>query len=196
MGHLLFRYKAVFPPGFDASRGYLVACNHESYIDPPMVGIAFNEVVHMLARKSLFQKWPVGPVLRSWLAIPVDQERPDVASLKAIIRLLKEGKKVLIFPEGTRSEDGNLGPGQPGVGLVIAKTGAPVLPARIFGARKALPRGAKFVKVVFGEPIEFGTAAKGTRIRKEDYQAISDEVMAAIAKLELPEDRRSVRSRQ
>ncbi|HUF62034.1 MAG TPA: lysophospholipid acyltransferase family protein [Verrucomicrobiales bacterium] len=192
MGRLLFRYRAVFPPGLDLQRGYLVACNHESFIDPPMVGIAFREGIHFLARRSLFRRWPMGAVLRSWNSIPVDQDRPDFTSLRTIIRLLKEGKKVLIFPEGSRSWDGELGRGQPGVGLVIAKTGAPVLPARIFGAREALPRGAKWVRrspvtVVFGQPLDFAEEGGGKAVGRKDYQQMSDEVMAAIGQLRLPD---------
>ncbi len=191
MGRWLFDYRAFFPPGLDLKRGYLVACNHESFIDPPMVGIAFDEGIHFLARKSLFRRWPMGAILRSWCSIPVDQGRPDFTSLKTIIRLLKEGKKVLIFPEGTRSWDGTLGPGQPGVGLVIAKSGAPVLPARIFGAREALPRGAKWVRrkpvtVVFGQPMDLGEDGGGKAAGRTDYQRLSDEVMAAIGRLRLP----------
>jgi 1-acyl-sn-glycerol-3-phosphate acyltransferase len=122
--------------------------------------------------------------------IPVDQEGSDVAGLKRIIRLLRAGERVLFFPEGSRSADGQLQTGQAGVGLVVAKARVPVQPIRIFGSYQALPRGAAFprlakIRVVVGEPFRFSDdelAAKG----KEFYQRASDRIMGEIAKLELP----------
>src|SRR5205807_787522 len=104
------------------------------------------------------------PLLR-WLlpklnVIPVDQEAIDRSALKALIRVLKAGNGALVFPEGARTLNGNLQPALPGVGLLIAKTLAPVVPMRIFGAHEALPRGGGGlhlhpITIVVGEPIYF-----------------------------------------
>lgn len=186
-----FSYRVVHAERLIEEGSAIVASNHTSFMDPPMVGVAFKNPIYYLARSTLFSNRFLKWLYRQWNSIPVDQERPDVASLKTIIRLLKEGNRVLIFPEGSRSWDGTLGPGQPGVGLLVAKSRAPVVPVRIFGAVEALPRGAKWLRkgritVVVGEPIVFSGEeldAKG----KESYQKISDRIMEAIAALELPE---------
>ena len=121
--------------------------------------------------------------------IPVDQEGMDRRALKAVIRVLKANQGVLIFPEGSRTLDGELQPTLPGVGLIIAKTLAPVVPMRIFGAHEALPRGGKGLRlaritVVVGEPIHF-TPADFADAGKESYARASQRIMNAIAALQL-----------
>jgi len=165
----------------------LVAANHESYLDPPLVGLVYRQQLTMLARKTLF-RGVAGFFYRRWGAIPVDQERPDMSSLKSIVRRIRQGEKVLIFPEGARTLDGELGAAQAGVGLIVAKSGAVVQPMRVRGARAALPRGAtrlrrERISVTIGDPIRFTAeelkAAKG----REGYQKIADRIMEAIAEL-------------
>lgn len=164
----------------------LIVSNHESYFDPPLVGTAYPNALYFLARKTLFRS--VGGWLYPKLnAIPVDQDNPDIASLKTIIKLLNKGESVLIFPEGSRTLDGNLQPAQAGTGFIIAKTQVPVQPVRIFGAREALKRGSKKVTfspmtVVIGEPIGFSEKERQAR-GKAAYQALSDKVMEAISSL-------------
>jgi 1-acyl-sn-glycerol-3-phosphate acyltransferase len=116
----------------------------------------------------------------------VDQEKPDMTGLKRIIEIAKSGDGVLLFPEGSRTLDGNLQPAAPGLGLAIAKSGVPVVPARIFGAYAAWPRGGRPrlfrpLTVVFGPPLTF---TGSPHVNSRNYQAISDEVMAAIARLQ------------
>ncbi len=171
--------------------GVLIACNHTSYFDPPMVGVAYRKKTAFLARKTLFKKGFFGWLYPRLNAIPVDQERPDFTSLKRIIKELRDGNPVLIFPEGQRSEDGRLLDAQPGVGLVIAKTRAPVLPVRAYGAYEAYPRGARWPKLFtritlcVGEMIEFGDGELEVR-GKEGYQKVADKVMAGIAAIDGP----------
>lgn len=133
----------------------LLVSNHISFLDPIMIGIAFREPIYYLARKSLYRRRFAAWLFPRLNCVPVDQGRADVTSLKTIIRLLEEGKKVVIFPEGTRSLDSQLQEFAPGVGLIIAKSKAPVLPCRVFGADKGLPPKAKLpqsaeVSVTFG----------------------------------------------
>ena len=164
----------------------LVASNHESFLDPPLIGNLYKTEMYFLARKTLF-KGPAKWVYPRWNAIPVDQDRPDMASLKTIIRRLKEGHRVLVFPEGARTLDGELGPAAPGVGLIAAKSGAVIQPVRIRGAREALPRGSSRIRfarisVTVGKPIrltpeEIKQASSG----KEGYDLIAKRIMAAIA---------------
>jgi len=165
----------------------LVASNHESFLDPPLIGNLYHTEMCYLARKTLFTKatrW----LYTQWNAIPIDQERPDMASLKTIIRKLREGHRVLVFPEGERSHDGKLGQAAPGIGLIAVKSGAVIQPVRIRGAREALPRGSGRIRfarisVSVGPPIRLSPeeikAAKG----KEGYNRIAKRIMAAIESL-------------
>src|SRR5690606_37943491 len=141
-----------------------------------------------LARKTLFKegflKWLYG----QWNAVPVDQEKPDMSSLKTIIRELKGGRRVLVFPEGARTLDGELRAAQPGVGLIAAKAGVPIQPIRIHGAREALPRGSGRIRlaritVTIGEPIDLAAEGLAGAKDKESYQRIADRLMQAIGEL-------------
>lgn len=167
----------------------ILASNHASYLDPPLVGISCRKDVYFLARKSLFERPVIGPLLAQLNTVPVDRDRGDVAAIRAMIKLLKSGNRVLVFPEGTRSKDGNLQPARAGVGLLIAKSLAPVVPVRVFGSFAALPRsgGIRFVpiSVVIGKPLFFTKQDLGDDERAA-YQVLSNRVMAAIAALELP----------
>ena len=183
-----FSYRVIGKEKLVTDGPVVIASNHESFLDPPLVGIAHDKEVYYLARKTLFRG------LGAWLyprlnSIPVDQERPDMTSLKTIIKLLKQGQQVVVFPEGARTLDGNLQEGQPGTGLIVAKSKAVVQPVRIFGARQALPRGSgklNFcpITLVIGDPITFSPEELNAKGR-EEYQKISDKIMAEIEKLEI-----------
>jgi 1-acyl-sn-glycerol-3-phosphate acyltransferase len=170
----------------------IIASNHQSYLDPPFIGCCCRRELYFLTRKSLLEKPLIGPLLSKLNTVPVDRERGDVSAFKAILRVLQSGNRLIIFPEGTRTADGNLQPARAGIGMVIAKTKAPVIPARIFGTFEALPRtgGLKLrpVTVVFGSPIRFDQEEVPANDR-ELYQRLSERVMAAIAKLQLPPER-------
>lgn len=162
----------------------LVASNHQSYLDPPLIGNLYKDEMVYLARKTLFKgitKW----LYTSWNAIPVDQDRPDMASLKTIIRKLKEGHRVLVFPEGARTPDGNIGDAAPGIGLVAVKSGAVIQPVRIRGAREALPRGSARIRftritVTVGPAIRLDPAELAACANKDGYERITKRIMAAI----------------
>lgn len=189
LARAFFNYRVVGKERLALGGGALIVSNHASFIDPPAVGIAFDEEIYYLARKSLMNNPVAKAVYKAWNSVPVDQDRPDMASLKTVIRLLKEGQKVLIFPEGSRNLDGKLLPGEPGVGLIVSKAGVPVIPVRLFGTREALARGTSLpspsdVTLVVGEPWHYDPASY-TETGKELYKKISDDLMAQIAALNL-----------
>jgi 1-acyl-sn-glycerol-3-phosphate acyltransferase len=187
---LFFSYRVVHRERLPESGPLILAMNHQSFFDPPLAGICSRRGVYYLARKTLL-KWPFfGPLFPAMNVIPVDRDGNDMAALKAVIRVIKEGNGVVLFPEGTRTKDGSLQPAQAGIGFVIAKTRAPVVPMRVFGAFEAFPKGAKLprvspITVVVGEPIHFSSKDVPDNSR-ETYQALSDRVMNAIAALQLP----------
>lgn len=112
----LFDFRIIGQDKINFAGPALVACNHVSFLDPPFVGQAFDGPIHYFARKTLFDHPIMGWLLREWQTIPIDRDKPDAASLKATIRFLRQGEKVLIFPEGTRSPDGRLLEAEAGVG--------------------------------------------------------------------------------
>jgi len=188
VGRLFFRLRIIHPERMLQSGPVILAMNHQSYLDPPLAGTTCDRAIYFLARRTLLDV----PLLRRLLprlnVIPVNQEGIDRSALKSLIRILKAGNAALVFPEGSRTTDGNLQPAEPGLGLIIAKTLAPVVPMRIFGAHEALPRGGGLhfapITIVIGDPIFF-TAADLSRAGKDLYKRLSQDVMDAIAALRL-----------
>ncbi|MCX6956940.1 MAG: lysophospholipid acyltransferase family protein [Verrucomicrobiae bacterium] len=188
-----FHFRVIHPERMVESGSLILAMNHQSYFDPPLAGICSKRAVYFLARKTLSSLPFFGRLLPDFNVIPIDRDGKDSSSLKTIIRLLRSGNAVVLFPEGTRSPDGSLQRGHSGIGLIIAKTKAPVLPMRIFGAHEAFPKNSKKIHhhpitVVLGNPIYFNeeelTPVRGQE--RELYQKLSDRVMKAIAELQLP----------
>jgi 1-acyl-sn-glycerol-3-phosphate acyltransferase len=189
VGRVCFRLRVLHRERMINHGPVILASNHQSYLDPPLVGSVADRAIFFLARKTLLDGAFFGWLLPKLNVIPVDQEGGDRSALKALIRILKAGEGTLVFPEGERTLDGQLRPALPGLGFVIAKTLAPVVPMRIFGAREAWPRGSGRVRfrpitVVVGEPIYFTTADLQPP-GKEVYQRLSQRVMDAIAALSL-----------
>jgi len=175
----------------------ILAANHASFFDPPLVGTALPRGIHYLARESLFRFPVLGSVLRYWDAVPVNREGGG-AGLKIILDRLLDGAAIILFPEGTRSPDGNLLPARSGIGLTVIKSKAPVVPVRIFGSHRAygrkhwFPRPRKVI-VKFGYPIDFSAAREEARTApkprlKEIYQEVSERIMAEIAQLKPERD--------
>ena len=188
-GRLLFRFRVIHRERMIQSGPVILAMNHQSYLDPPLAGSTCDRPIYFLTRRTLMDVPLLGRVLPKLNVIPVNQEGVDRSAIKAVIRVLQAGNGVLVFPEGSRTLDGNLQPAEPGLGLIIAKTLAPVVPMRIFGAREALPRGGGRLRlvpitIVIGEPILF-SAADLESLGKHLYASLSDRVMKAISALRL-----------
>ncbi len=182
-----FSLRVVHPERMIEEGPLILAVNHASYFDPPLAGICSRRAVYYLARKNLLE-WPFfGPLFPDMNVIPVERDGNDLSALRVVIRKIREGQGVVLFPEGTRSRDGQLGRARSGIGFVIAKTGAPVLPMRIFGSFEAFPREASLprfrqITVSIGEPLRFPASELAGNDR-DTYQRLSDRVMEAIAGL-------------
>jgi 1-acyl-sn-glycerol-3-phosphate acyltransferase len=188
IGRLFFRLRVIHRERMLQSGPVILAMNHQSYLDPPLAGSTCNRAIYFLARRTLLDVPLLGWLLPKLNVIPVNQEGIDRSALKSLIRVLKAGNAALVFPEGARTPDGDLQTAEPGLGLVIAKTLAPVVPMRIFGAHEALPRGGGLhfapITIVIGEPIFF-TNADLASPAKDLYKRLSQRVMDAIAALRL-----------
>jgi len=194
-----FRWSVYNPERVPLTGPVILACNHASFLDPPLVGSGLKREINYLARENLFRFPVVGSVLRSWHVVPVDREGGGAKGLKAILDRLLAGGAIVLFPEGTRTRDGNLQPARLGIGLAVIKSTAPVVPVRVFGTFRAYGRHMRFplprrVAVKYGRPHHFeelrGEAKTCSKERlKQIYQQVADEIMAAIAKLEPFEDK-------
>jgi 1-acyl-sn-glycerol-3-phosphate acyltransferase len=188
-----FRWRVYDAQNVPLTGGVILAANHASFIDPPLVGSGLKRDINYLARESLFRFPIVGRILHSWNAVPVDRDGGGARGLKAILDRLLRGGGIILFPEGTRTSDGKLQPARAGIGLVVAKSNAPVVPVRVFGTFEAWGRNQKFplpkkIAVKYGKPMHFeklrAEAKECSKDRlKEIYQEIANEIMAAIAGL-------------
>ena len=189
-----FRWRVFNPENVPLQGGVILASNHASFLDPPLVGAGLRRDINYLARESLFRFPVIGALLRSWNSVPVDRDGGGARGLKAILDRLLGGGAIILFPEGTRTKDGQLQPARSGIGLTVIKSSAPVVPVRVFGTFEAYGRHVKFprprrIMVKYGRPLNFeklrAEAKTCDKARlKEIYQQVADEIMTAIAKLE------------
>jgi 1-acyl-sn-glycerol-3-phosphate acyltransferase len=164
----------------------LIVSNHQSILDPPVIGGAARRQIYFLAKAELFKIPMFGSLIRALHARPVRREGSDPGALRTAAQLLGEGKALLVFPEGTRSLNGSLGEGKPGVGMLAVTSGAPVVPAYVSGTLEALPKGRAWprrsqVSVSFGPALHF--KPRNGAGRKEHYREAALEMMRGIAEL-------------
>ncbi len=166
----------------------IIVANHQSFLDPPLIGGIYESPVHFLARKTLFDPLFMKFTLPLCQAIPIDQDKPDPGSILHVMRLLKSGGRIVIFPEGARSPDGEIHKAMPGIGLIIGKLSTiPVQPIRISGAYECLPiHSSKLrfrpITVSIGDPIPFSAQERRSKGRQAQL-AIGQKIMDAIRAL-------------
>jgi 1-acyl-sn-glycerol-3-phosphate acyltransferase len=150
--------------------GLLIISNHQSYLDPPMVGLAMWRPIHYVARSTLFRSRWFAWLIDSLGAVPIDQDSCGADGIKLALRLLKAGKAVLVFPEGARTSDGRIQPLKPGIVALLRRAKMPILPVGIAGAyelwpiRRPMPKlaplivpGNSRITIVVGQPIDSTT---------------------------------------
>lgn len=193
-----FRCRFYNPERVPLRGPVILAANHASYIDPPLVGAGLKRSINYLARENLFRFWISDALLRAWQVVPVDRDGGGAKGLRAIFDRLLAGGAIIVFPEGTRTRDGQSQPARSGIGLTVIKSTAPVVPVRVFGTYNAFGRHLRFprpyrVTVKYGQPMGFealraeAKTCSKTRL-KDIYQQVADEIMAAIANLEPHKD--------
>lgn len=150
--------------------GVIIACSHQSYLDPIVIGFSCPRPVRYLARSSLFGNRLFAALIRSYGAFELERGEADVAAIRKCTEFLRKGEPVLLFPEGTRTTDGEIGPLLPGLFLISRRARVPIVPAVIEGMFEAYPRGRLFprphpVRIFYGEPRYPG--GKETDYRRE-----------------------------
>jgi 1-acyl-sn-glycerol-3-phosphate acyltransferase len=189
-----FGWRVYNPERVPLQGGVILASNHASYLDPPLVGSGLSRSINYLARENLFRFPVMGWVLRHWQVVPVDRDGGGAAGLRAILNRLLAGGAIILFPEGTRTLDGQLQPARSGIGLAVIKSSAPVVPVRVFGTfdaygkHRGWPRPRQLT-VKYGRPLDFAALRAEAKISahprvKQIYQEVADQIMSAILKLE------------
>ena len=191
---LYFRFRVYDAQNVPLTGPVILAANHASYLDPPLVGSGLHRPINYLARATLFTVWPFGWLLRQLNSVPVDRDGGGAAGLRAILDRLLAGGGIILFPEGTRTRDGHLQTARSGIGLTVIKSVAPVVPVRVFGTYEAFGRHHKFprprrVTVRYGKPMLFEKLREEAKTcpkprLKEIYQQVADEIMAEIERLQ------------
>jgi 1-acyl-sn-glycerol-3-phosphate acyltransferase len=167
--------------------GVIIAPNHLSVLDPPLIGCACPRELRYLAKAELFRNRLFARFICRLGAFPVERGTADVGAIKTALQFLKDGRAVIIFIEGTRGTGEHLLPPTPGVTLLARQSGAPVVPTAIVGSEQAWPKGSKLprraqVKVAFGEPVRYQEVFGG-RTDRAARDAFSELIMERIEAL-------------
>lgn len=180
---LYFRWEVYGSHNLPTTGGVIIAANHVSYLDPPLMGCAVDRPVHFMAKRELFQIPVLGWLIRQLNAFPVQQRGADRRAIRHALEVLRSGKVVGIFPEGTRGNGRVLLKPQPGCVLLAAKARVPIVPMAITGAEKVVPTGKLFprpakIRVFVGEPIYLSFDGSGPS--RENLAQYSQLVMEKI----------------
>lgn len=170
---VIWRMKVTGRENIPGSGGVIIASNHITLADPPVVGSAVGRILFFLAKEELFANPVFGWVIRNLNALPVKRGSADVGALKTSLKILNGGKGLILFPEGERRKDG-FGKPRPGVAMLAQRAECPVVPAYVHNTDKM--SSLRQIRVYFGRPIFFD---KGS----EDYQSMSEKVMGEIKQL-------------
>ncbi len=162
---LFFRVRTYGRENIPKKGPFVLTSNHQSYLDPMLCVCPINRRVGFLARESLFTHWLLGRMMRSVGTIPLKLGEADISAMRKVIDVLKHGRGVCLFPEGTRSLDGRITPFRPGFGLLCRRGKAAVVPVVIDGAFECWPRDKKLfspgsIVVCYGKAISAEQAKK------------------------------------
>ena len=185
---LLWRVEGRGTQHVPARGPVLIVSNHSSVLDPPFVGGVAPRQLTFLAKAELFEVPLFGRLIHALNARPVRREGSDAGALRVALRALERGAALLVFPEGTRGDEGRLREPKPGAALLAVLSGAPVVPVLVQGSGRAWPRGRRLprpakVVVTFGPALRFERPVGGDR--KDHYDSVSRQMMSAIARLQI-----------
>jgi 1-acyl-sn-glycerol-3-phosphate acyltransferase len=186
---LFFKFEVTGRKNIPKKGPFIMVANHVSNADPAVMGVACHTApITFLAKRELFDIPLFGLWFKAVGCIPIERFSGSSAPLKKVLKKLKGRGALGIFPEGRRSRDGNLQEPQPGIGIIAAKSGVPIIPMYISGSRKAfpiealLPKPGNAVKAKIGRAVNISDAARFSDKRKA-YVFIGEKIMEAIARL-------------
>lgn len=156
--------------------GVLVVSNHQSHFDPPLVGMGCMRRMNYLARETLFDVTPLRWLINTLDAIPINRDGLGLGGIKETLRRLKRGEMVLMFPEGTRTRDGDVGAFRPGFTTLAVRSGAHILPVAIEGAHDAWPRWRSFPNLVGRIHVHYGRPLSPEETRRFPERELVEEV--------------------
>lgn len=181
------RFKVYGLDNIPSSGPFILASNHQSFFDPPALGCRLPRNLHYFARDSLFF-WPLGILIRNLNSIPVNRSTLDIKTLKLVLSVLNQGNPLLVFPEGTRSCNDQIQSGKKGIGLLLAKSGVPVVPAKVIGGYKVLGRGmivpriGKQIVIKYG-PVVYMNDLDPGKSASNRYEVIAQRVISEITRI-------------
>ena len=181
------RFKVYGLDNIPSSGPFILASNHQSFFDPPALGCRLPRNLHYFARDSLFF-WPLGILIRNLNSIPVNRSTLDIKTLKLVLSVLNQGNPLLVFPEGTRSCNDQIQSGKKGIGLLLAKSGVPVVPAKVIGGYKVLGRGMVFPRigkqiVIKYGPVVYMNDLDPGKADSNRYEVIAQRVISEITRI-------------
>ena len=185
---LFFKFKVFGVENIPKEGGVIIASNHVSYLDIPFLACGIKRSADFIAKSELFRNRVAGWILKRLGTFPVKRGSIDRWAISEAIKRLGDGRVIVIYPEGARSKDGRLSDPKRGIGMVVALSGARVIPSFIMGTDTILPRGARRirlnpVRLYIGSPLDF-SSLKNVKKGKELYTEISEEIMRGIGDLE------------
>lgn len=188
IARFFFRFEVIGEENIPKEGGIIIASNHISYLDIPFLGCGINRKADFIGKSELFKNRIVGWVFKKLGAFPIKRGKIDRGAISEAVLRLRKGRVIVIYPEGTRSKDGRLSEPKAGIGMVIARSGAKVIPAFILGTDLVLPKGARWirfnpVKLYLGRPLDFSCLINIKKGR-ELYREISEEIMRGIEELD------------
>ena len=197
LARLIFRLKIIGKENIPPGGPFILACNHISYYDPPLIGSSFKREIHFLAKKELFRNRIFGGLIRHFNAHPINRNGIDKSAIETVSKVLNSGQAIMIFPEGTRARGVEFLSPRPGIGMIALNNKVPVIPAYINGANDLLGSfiGRNRLGVIFGPPMnqsELGAYAKD----KDGYRKFAEDSMGRIRMLKEEFNQKAVLSKK
>ena len=172
----IFRCKSEGKENIPENTGVIISPNHISFFDPPLTGCFMDKDLHFMAKQELFDVPVLGFLIKRTNAFPVKRGMQDMSAFRNAFSLLENNKALLMFPEGTRSKDGNIGKARAGVGMVSCIAQVPIVPVKITNTNKI--KKFKKITIIYGKPIY-----PPKEYTKDDYLLLSQKILDAIQKL-------------
>ncbi|SYZ74276.1 conserved hypothetical protein [Candidatus Zixiibacteriota bacterium] len=178
---VLFHIRISGQDNIPREGGFIVASNHISYYDPPLVGSFTRREMHFMAKKELFRNWLFGALIAHFNAHPINRGGFDKSAIETVVTLLKKGRNVVIFPEGTRAKGDDFLPPRPGIAMIARAAGVPVVPAFLSGSNnlRACFLGRAKMSIVFGRPMTAAEISAFAR-DKEGYRRLAAVILDRI----------------